>query len=330
MILPRPRGVVKCYNENMPTIWQELTHDAIFGAIEAALGARLSNLLRQRNSYINRVFELEEHDPRARLIAKFYRPGRWTGEMILEEHAFLKELAAKEITVIPPLEINGQTLFQAGAFPYSLFPKKGGRALDEFDRAGWETIGRLLARIHQVGATRPASARITWRPAVATRHHLEVLNNSDYILPDFRPAFNQAAEAFIAQADPLFDQAEFILIHGDLHKGNLIHRPGEGIFVIDFDDICLGPPIQDIWMLLPGGAEQSENELAWLLKGYKAFRPFDRAGLRLIPALRGMRIIHFAAWLAVQSREPDFGRHFPEAGNARYWNELVRELHDLL
>jgi Ser/Thr protein kinase RdoA (MazF antagonist) len=314
----------------MPTIWQELTHETIFGAVEAATGAQLSNLLRQRNSYINRVYELEEHDSHTRLIAKFYRPGRWTDAMILEEHAFLHELAAKDVPVIPPLEINGQTLFHAGTFPYSLFPKKGGRALDEFDRTGWETIGRLLARIHQVGATRTASSRITWRPAVATRHHLEVLNQSEYILPDFRPAFNQAAEAFIAQADPLFEQAEYLLIHGDLHKGNLIHRPGEGIFVIDFDDICLGPPVQDIWMLLPGGVEQSKNELTWLLKGYKTFRSFDRNSLPLIPALRGMRLIHFAAWQAVQSKEPDFNRHFPEAGNARYWNELVRELHGLL
>lgn len=314
----------------MTTVWNELTHDSIFSAVEAAAGLRLSNLLRQRNSYINRVYELEEQDSRDRLIAKFYRPGRWTETMILEEHSFLKELHAKEIPVIPPLEYNGRTLFQAGAFLFALFPKMGGRALDEFDRTGWETIGRLLARVHQTGEAHRSSSRITWRPAVATRHHLDVLNDSSYLLPDFRPAFNRAAEAFIAQADPLFERAEFILIHGDLHKSNLIHRPGEGIFIIDFDDLCIGPPVQDIWMLLPGTAEQSENELAWLLKGYETFRPFDRESLGLIPALRGMRLVHFAAWQAVQSREADFSRHFPEAGNARYWNELVRELQDLL
>ncbi|MDD5382347.1 MAG: serine/threonine protein kinase [Candidatus Margulisbacteria bacterium] len=314
----------------MTTIWQGLTHDSIFNAVEAASGTRLSNVLYQRNSYINRVFEVEEHDSRQRLIVKFYRPGRWTEAMIQEEHDFLKELAGREIPVIPPIAFNGKTLFSFGPIPYALFPKKGGRALDEFDQTGWETIGRLLARIHQVSAIKTGTSRITWRPSVATRHHLEILDQSGYLLPDFRPAFNRAAESFIAQADSLFNQEEFILLHGDLHKGNLIHRPGEGIFIVDFDDLCFGPPVQDIWMLLPGGVEHSEQELEWLFKGYEIFRPFDRKSLTLIPALRGMRLIHFAAWQAIQSREPDFERHFPEAGNTRYWNELVKELDNLL
>ena len=191
-------------------------------------------------------------------------------------------------------------------------------------------IGRLLARIHRIGAFHKQSSRITWRPEVATRHHLEVLNQSGYILPDFRAGFDRAANAFIKRFDPLFRSDDFILIHGDLHKGNLIHRPGEGIFMVDFDDICLGPPVQDIWMLLPGKVEQSEEELGWLLKGYETFLPFDRESLNLAPALRGMRLIHFAAWLAVQKDEPDFSRHFPEAGSARYWNELTREIYGLL
>jgi Ser/Thr protein kinase RdoA (MazF antagonist) len=313
----------------MATVWDELTHDHVFSAVEAATGVRLSNVLRRRNSYINRVFELEEHASRDRLIAKFYRPGRWTEEMVREEHSFLAELAEKEITVIPPLSFNGRTLFSVNSIFFALFPKKGGRPLDEFDKSGWETIGRLLARVHNVGELRKNSTRITWRPSVATRRHLEVLDQSEYILPDFRATFNRAAEAFIAQADPLFHQEDFILLHGDMHKGNLIHRPGEGIFMVDFDDMCSGPPVQDLWMLLPGGVEHSENELAWFLKGYETFRSFDRSTLELIPALRGMRLIHFAAWLAVQSKEPDFKTHFPEAGNTRYWNELTKELYDL-
>jgi Ser/Thr protein kinase RdoA (MazF antagonist) len=312
------------------TVWSELNHDSVFNAVEKTLGKKLSNVLRQRNSYINRVYELEEDESHERLIVKFYRPGRWTDDMIREEHAFLKELAGKDVPVIPPLTFNGETLFHSGPIPYSLFPKMGGRAMDEFDRTGWETIGRLLARIHQVGATRTASSRINWRPAIATRGHLTVLNDSGYILPEFRPAFNRAAENFIAKADPLFRGGQFSLIHGDLHKGNLIHRPGEGIFIVDFDDICLGPPVQDVWMLLPGGLDRSEQELEWLLKGYATFLSFDRGSLALVPALRGMRLIHFAAWLAIQSGEPDFHRHFPEAGNARYWNELTKELLDLL
>ncbi len=314
----------------MSYLWSDLSHDLIFGAVEQTIGARLSNLIRQRNSYINRVYELEQVDPPRKLIAKFYRPGRWEPAMIEEEHRFLLELAAQEIPVIPPLLFNGTTLFFSRSFPFALFPKMGGRALDEFDKNGWEMIGRLLARIHHIGTNHRQSARIRWRPAVATRQHLEVLEHSGYILPDFRSSFDRAAGDFIDRFDPFFNDADLILIHGDLHKGNLIHRPGEGIYLVDFDDLCLGPPVQDIWMLLPGKVEQSENELSWLLKGYETFLPFDRESLRLVPALRGMRLIHFAAWLAVQKDEPDFNRHFPEAGSARYWKELTQEIYDLL
>jgi Ser/Thr protein kinase RdoA (MazF antagonist) len=311
------------------TVWSELTHEAIYNAVEETLGRKLSNVLRQRNSYINRVYELEEDAARERLIVKFYRPGRWTKAMILEEHAFLAELAAQEIPVIPPLKLNGTTLHALRSTFYALFPKKGGRALDEFNQESWQEIGRQVARIHQRGALHKTSTRVSWRPAVATKHHLETLNTSAFLLPDFRPVFDRTIEAFSAKADPLFDGPEQLLLHGDLHKGNLIHRPNEGIFIVDFDDLCFGPAIQDLWMLLPGGLEHSDQELTWLLKGYETFRPFDRRSLRLIPALRGMRLVHFAAWLAVQSGEPDFPVHFPEAGNARYWKELLADLQEV-
>jgi Ser/Thr protein kinase RdoA (MazF antagonist) len=317
------------YYYPMTSVWSELTHDSVFKSIEAIIGSRLSNVLLQRNSYINRVFELEEYDSRRRLIAKLYRPARWTEAMIMEEHAFLAELALAEIPVIPPLAFGGKTLFTDQNMLFALFPKKGGRALDEFDQTSWEMIGRLLARVHKIGEKKKESGRIVWRPATATRHHLTVLDQSGFILPDFCSSFNRAAEEFIGMNDRLFDQDNFILLHGDMHKGNLIHRPGEGIFLIDFDDICLGPSVQDVWMLLPGGVEHSENEIAWFLKGYQTFRQFDRAELELIPALRGMRLIHFAAWLAVQSQEADFKKHFPETGTARYWNELINEIYNL-
>jgi len=283
-----------------------------------------------RNSYINRVYELEKHDSRERFIVKFYRPGRWTPEMIEEEHQFLAELSEKEIPVIPPLAFNNKTLFALDSIPYAIFAKKGGRALDEFNKEGWEELGRLLARIHLVGATRKNSQRITWRPAISTRHHLEVLFKTDYVLPDFQKAFKQTAELFIKKADPRFDDQEFILLHGDCHKGNLIHRPNEGIFIVDFDDLCLGPPIQDLWMLLPDIQENCENELNWFLKGYELFRSFDQRSLELIPLLRGMRIIHFVSWLAVQSQDPGFAKHFPKAGTKRYWNEIIKELQDIV
>ncbi len=314
----------------MSTVWQELDHAAVLHGIEAVLGEKLSNLLRRRNSYINRVYELEKHASRERVIVKFYRPGRWTDKMILEEHRFLQDLAKEEVPVIPPLNINGQTLFYLKGIAFEIMPKKGGRALDEFDKDAWEQLGRLLARIHLIGALHGQADRFIWRPAAATRAHLKVLAEHDFLLPDFRASFLTTAEKLIAAADPLFNSAEYILIHGDCHKGNLLHRPGEGIYIVDFDDICIGPPAQDLWMLLPGEVEKSQEELSWFLKGYETFRPFDLNSLNLVPYLRAMRIVHYAAWLAVQSKEPDFGVHFPHAGNARYWGELIRELQEIL
>jgi len=314
----------------MSTVWQELDHDTILHGVEMVLGEKLSNLMLRRNSYINRVYELEKHEPRERLIVKFYRPGRWTAEMILEEHRFLQDLARAEVPVIPPSNLDGQTLFNIKGIAYEIMPKKGGRAMDEFDKDAWEQLGRLLARIHLIGALHGQAERLVWRPAAATRKHLKVLSEHDFLLSDFRAPFLNTVEKLIAAADPLFDAQEYILIHGDCHKGNLLHRPGEGIYIVDFDDICIGPPAQDLWMLLPDKVEKCELELSWFLKGYETFRPFDTKSLDLVPYLRAMRIVHYAAWLAVQSKESDFGVHFPHAGTKRYWGELIRELQEIL
>jgi Ser/Thr protein kinase RdoA (MazF antagonist) len=312
------------------SVWQPLTHEAIFQTVEEVIKQPLSNLLLQRNSYINRVYELEKEKDRQRLIIKFYRPGRWSREVILEEHKFLHDLAEHEIAVIPPLEFSGSTLFSFSAINFEIMPKKGGRALDEFSRATWEELGRLLARVHLVGENHARANRINWRPAVASQVHLQVLENSDYLLPDFKEALVRNVTALIKETDQWFEGRGHILIHGDCHKGNLIHRPGEGIFLVDFDDICLGPPVQDLWMLLPDTPEKSEQEIEWFLKGYETFRPFDRASLKLVPVLRAMRIVHYAAWLSNQFHDPGFPSHFPEAGTKRYWSELIRELQEIV
>ncbi|MFH1387150.1 MAG: serine/threonine protein kinase [bacterium] len=316
--------------------WELLNHENILSTVEATLGERLSNLILPRNSYINRVYELEKYDSRERFIVKFYRPGRWTLEQIQEEHDFLFELSAQEIPVVPPIKIKNKTLFLLPTptpplqpIPYTLFPKRSGRALDEFDKNAWEELGRLIARMHLVGETRKASGRVFWRPAIATKHHLETILKTSFLLPKFDAAFKQATEAFIKKADPSFENQNNILLHGDCHKGNLIHRPNEGIFIIDFDDICFGPAVQDLWLLLPDVPDNCQKELSWFIKGYETFRPFPATSLSLIPFLRGMRLIHFAAWLAVQCHEPDFFIHFPEAKSARYQNELIKELQEI-
>ncbi len=314
----------------MNNVWKSLDHDRIFAAVEKALGAELSGLLIQRNSYINRVYEVERAEDLERSIVKFYRPGRWTKEQILEEHSFLKALRSKDIPVIPPIEVKGNTLFSLDGILFCIFPKKGGRSVDEFDKEAWQNIGRHLSRIHSEGATRKKSKRILWRPAKATKHHLDVLLSSGLMPPEFKDGLRRTAGLFIKKYDPSFEDASLILIHGDCHKGNLISRPGEGIFLIDFDDMCVGPAVQDLWMLLPGSVDDHRRELSWFLEGYETFRRFDMPSLKLIPALRGMRLIHYAAWLSIQKDDPHFDRHFSETRAPRYWNELVKELQGIV
>jgi Ser/Thr protein kinase RdoA (MazF antagonist) len=314
----------------MESVWHELTPDNMFHSVEEALNIKLSNICLKRNSYINRVYELEKEEGAERFIVKFYRPGRWSAETILEEHRFLNDLAKNEIAVIPPLAIGGKTLFPCGDILFAVFPKKGGRTLDEFDREGWVTLGRILARVHTIGEKHRSARRIRWEPENATREHIAIIFEHEFILPDFKKSLMTVSDLFIKIAKPLFTGEGSILLHGDCHKGNLIVRPGEGIFMVDFDDCCVGPPVQDLWMLLPDKPANSPNELGWFMEGYEVFRRFDRDSLKLVPALRGMRLLHYAAWLAVQSGEPDFKVNFPEAGKPRYWNELIRELQSIV
>lgn len=314
----------------MQNIWDLLTLDNIFKTVEESTGHKLSNICIKRNSYINRVYELEYHDSRDRLIVKFYRPGRWTKEMILEEHAFIEELFSTELPVIPPLKFSDSSLFMIGNIPYAIFPKKGGRALDEFDEDRWKEIGRMLGRLHLISMNHKQSNRILWKPSVATMHHADVLMQTKAISLDFEKAFFDTVKLFVDYAEPQFDNFESILLHGDCHRGNFIHRPGEGVFIVDFDDMSVGPPVQDLWMLLPDVVEKVENELNWFFEGYETFKPFNLASLKLIPLLRGMRLIHFASWCAVQKDEPHFGQTFPDWGSKRYWNELIKDLQGIV
>lgn len=311
-------------------IWHALTIDNVLNTVEATLGQKLTNLFLQRNSYINRVFELELQATKERLIVKFYRPQRWTRAMILTELDLLQRLAAAEIAVIPPLSLHGQVLFDYAGLYFVIFPKKGGQALDELNKEQWLQIGRLLGRVHSVSKQIKQPQRILWRPLLATTAHLQVLKETAVLPPDYAASFFATANQLIKKYDPLFTQNELILLHGDCHLGNLIFRPGEGLFILDFDDMCLGPVAQDLWLLLPDLPENCANEIDWFLTGYETFLAFPQAELALIPALRAMRLIHFASWCAVQKSDPGFTNHFPEWGSPKYWNETLRSLQSLL
>lgn len=310
------------------SLFQSLTPENILNAAEDFLGRYLSNLCRPLNSYINRVYELEDEDGEG-LIIKFYRPGRWAGEAIQEEHDFLLELARGEVPVIPPFcGGDGRTLGRLENISFALFPKKGGRYVDELDHEQWGMLGRLLGRAHMIGADRPCSHRPVLHPERSTRSHVGYILESGLVAVDLEREYEQVVSTFIEIAAPIFEQVEQIRIHADCHSGNLIFRPGEGYCLIDLDDMAMGPPVQDFWMLLPGDRLQSQSELNALLDGYEIFRDFDYTSLRLIEPLRAMRFIHYTAWCAYQMHADGTAALVPDFATREYWLKEIRDLND--
>lgn len=304
--------------------------DRILGLVEESLGVRCTNLFRPLNSYINRVYELEEEDG-AGLIVKFYRPGRWSRDAVLDEHTFLLDLAGQELPVVAPLYFSdGTTLGSSESFLFAVFPKCGGRSFDEYNAEQWLQLGRLLGRVHSTGETKKAEHRICMDPGDSTSKHLHYLMAASCLPADLKFELQAAVGQIIAEISPLFTTVEKIRIHGDCHFSNIIHRPGESFYVIDFDDMAMGPPVQDVWMLLPGGLDQSYVELDYFLEGYETFRSFDRRTLRLIEPLRAMRFIHYMAWCAYQVEEDGETRAIDGFGSREYWQNEIADLKDQL
>ncbi len=310
--------------------FHRLTPDLVLGLVEKALDIRCTNLCRPLASYINRVYELEGENGEG-LVVKFYRPGRWSRAALADEHEFLLELAGREIPVIAPFVLPGNgSLGEHEGMYFTVFPKCGGRSLDEYSDEQWLEIGRLLGRIHAVGAGRVPEGRITMLPGKSTRQQVDYLLAGKFMDADLAKQFGELVHTLIAEISPLFAGAEMIRIHGDCHFSNLIHRPGESFYLIDFDDMALGPPVQDFWMLLPGYREETFAEIELFLEGYETFRDFDRRSLRLIEPLRAMRYIHYMAWCAYQVAEEGLSRVAPDFGAREYWQRELRDLADQL
>ena len=308
----------------------ELPPEVVLNLVEAALGIRCTNLCRPYNSYINQVYELADTDGRG-LVVKLYRPGRWLRTALQEEHDFLLELAAEEVPVIAPLPLqHGGTLGEHDGMFFAVFPKKGGRYPDEFDDEKWIALGRLLGRVHMVGARRPALGRPHMHPGVTTKTQIQYILDSGLLPAKYAGAYQRVTSALIDEILPQFEQAESIRIHGDCHRGNLIHRPGESLYLIDLDDMVMGPPVQDLWMLLPDRLADCPIEMDLILEGYETFRPFDRSTLLLIEPLRAMRFIHYSAWCAMQVSGDGTSRVIPDFGSPRYWQTETEDLADQL
>lgn len=312
------------------SVFHTLDPDTVLTLVEGELGTRCTNLCRPLASYINRVYELERED-RSGLVVKFYRPGRWSAAALQDEHDFLLELKEQEIPVIAPLPLKGgKTLGLFKNMHFAVFPKCGGRSYDEYTEDQWLELGRLLGRLHAVGATRPPEDRITMRPDKSTREQVDYILRTKLIPPDLAKRYDAITGRLINEINPFFQGTEMIRIHGDCHFANLIYRPGESFFVVDFDDMAYGPPVQDFWMLLPDYMEDSFAEINIFLEGYETFRNFDRRTLRLIEPLRAMRFIHYSSWCAHQVAEDGVSHAVPDFGTRHYWEQEINDLADQL
>lgn len=305
-----------------------LTPDAIIDAVEAT-GCVSDARLLALNSYENRVYQvgIEDGEP---LIVKFYRPGRWTEAQLDEEHAFSFELAEAEIPVVAPLvNDEGATVHRWGDLLYTLFPRRGGHApeFDNFDNL--LVLGRTLGRIHAVGACRP----FTQRPAFNGQG---ILDESRALLPQkFIP--DDLQKPYLTLLDDLekslqptlaaLNAAGGIRVHGDCHGGNILWRDNTANFV-DLDDCMTAPAIQDLWMFLSGEPHEQELQLAEVIAGYEEFFDFDPRELHWIEALRTLRIIRYAAWLARRWDDPAFPRAFTWFNSPRYWSDHILELRE--
>lgn len=312
------------------TEFQSLTPETVLTVVEESLGFYLNNLCRPMNSYINRVYELADEDDNG-LIVKFYRPSRWSQQALQDEHDFILTLAGQEVPVIAPLALeNGKTLGRAGEIFFAVFPKKGGRTMDEYNDDQWLELGHLLGRVHAAGAGLNPQARRTMVPELLTRSHADYLLNHKLIPAELTDRFNHLIETFINETLPLFQEIKLTPVHGDCHSGNLIYRPGESFFIIDFDDMVTGPAVQDFWMLLPGTVEESLVEIDIFLEGYRTFYDFDLNTLSLIEPLRAMRFIHYAAWCGHQVVEDGGTLIMPDFGSRQYWNQELADFEDQL
>jgi Ser/Thr protein kinase RdoA (MazF antagonist) len=311
------------------TPYAELGPDLILDAIES-LGFICNGSFLGLNSYENRVYQIgiEDSEP---LIAKFYRPERWSDETILEEHQFALELKELEIPVVAPWQNESQkTLHEFKNFRFTLFPRWGGRALelDCFEQLAW--MGRFIGRLHAVGACKP----FLHRPQLTVQSHghdsYQFLINNNFIPAHLEKNYRDTVEKLLLTIQQKFQQAgslDLIRLHGDMHPGNVLWRD-TGPHIVDLDDCIMGPAIQDIWMLLSGDEHQVALQLDHILRGYEEFHDFNPKELKLIEPLRTLRMIHYSAWLAKRWEDPAFPLCFPWFNTSHYWQEHLMHLNE--
>lgn len=300
-----------------------LSPDRVLAAAEKA-GFEPTGEFSQLNSYENRVFDIvcenKEH-----VIAKFYRPNRWSKEALMDEHNFLMDLQSEGIPAVAPLTLkNKSTLLDVDGIWTAFFPKVRGRLPQELLDDDYVKVGHLMAQVHNVGARKVAEHRVSLDSDFpGAWSGLDLLQ--DWVSPEMADRYNEAAEKILVRFSDTVNPREFIRIHGDCHRGNLLHN-GQQFFLVDFDDFVNGPVVQDFWMLFSGDRDQEAKEKELIIKGYEELREFPDHQWAWIPLLQGVRIISYAAWIARRWEDPSFPRIFPEFNTYRYWAEETEAL----
>ncbi len=308
------------------TPYDGLGAELILDAVEAA-GYEPTGALLALNSFENRVYQISMEDGSFK-VAKFYRPERWSRQQILEEHAFTFELAEAELPVVTPEPRHGETLFEHAGFTFAVYPRKGGHPPNIENSDDLKVLARTIARMHAVGESRKFAHRVTFSVERMGHASRTTLLDGGWLPPDMETAYATITEALLARM-PDFSEAPSLRIHGDCHLGNILWRDDTPNFV-DFDDTVMGPAIQDLWMLLSGDYAERQATMATIVDAYELFRPFPYATLKWIEALRTLRIMHHAAWIARRWEDPAFPPAFPTFDSGRFWADHVLDLREQL
>jgi Ser/Thr protein kinase RdoA (MazF antagonist) len=307
--------------------YARLGPDAVLAAVES-MGLECDGRILALASYENRVYQIGTEE--GFVVAKFYRPERWPDDAILEEHAFTLELAAEGVPVVPPLVFAGRTLHEHGGYRFALFERRGGRWPELGTSEERAFMGRVLGRMHAFGAR----ARFLHRPAISVeglgRQSVATLLSSGFVPAHLTESYRSVAVDALEAVERRFaDAGDYgvLRIHGDCHPGNVLWTD-DGPHFVDLDDCMNGPAVQDLWLFLSGSRDEMAGQLVDLLEGYQQFRDFDYRELHLVEALRTLRIVHYAAWLARRWQDPAFPRAFPWFAEPKYWEEHVLALRE--
>ncbi len=311
------------------TAFQSLDPNQILDAIDST-GFRTDGRVSALNSYENRVYSIGLEDNQT-IVAKFYRPARWSDETILEEHAFCDALVERDLPVITPLKnADGESLHRSGPFRFSLFPRAGGRPPELDNPEQLAVIGRTIGRLHLVSDTFP----FEHRPFIdATRlgdDCADYLLDSNVLPAEQAHIYESVIDDLLPEVHDCLDAVGYheLSLHGDFHPGNILWGSDNTPHLLDFDDTATGPAMQDLWMFISGERQYAQARLADLLDGYNEFREFDEAEIALIEPLRTLRIIHYAAWIARRWKDPAFKQAFPFFAEARFWDEHIQSLRE--